>query len=229
MSNLRYTVIPQGGRHLGPDPCTSAGNDRRLHRPGAEDRPAKLPLMIADRRAPELHRLLLLVAFRSVAVMIKAAVMNLLSVAPRTAWSRWCCRAAGPDIWSASTPHAAARVRAGADVRGAVRTLDGLRGVPGQPDPGALARHRRRRRGGPGGPRPRTGARSPRQRPLDGGRVLQLRPDRRPVVKEFGIGLASAILLDATVVRCMLVPSVMQLLGAATGTCRGGSAASSRE
>ena len=34
-----------------------------------------------------------------------------------------------------------------------------------------------------------------------------------PVVKEFGIGLAVAIALDATVVRCMLVPSVMELLG----------------
>ncbi len=34
-----------------------------------------------------------------------------------------------------------------------------------------------------------------------------------PVVKQFGIGLAVAIALDATVVRCMLVPSVMELLG----------------
>jgi RND superfamily putative drug exporter len=33
------------------------------------------------------------------------------------------------------------------------------------------------------------------------------------VVKEFGIGLASAILLDATVVRLVLVPSLMQLAG----------------
>jgi putative drug exporter of the RND superfamily len=30
----------------------------------------------------------------------------------------------------------------------------------------------------------------------------------------FGIGLAAAILLDATVVRMVLVPAVMQLLGA---------------
>jgi putative drug exporter of the RND superfamily len=34
-----------------------------------------------------------------------------------------------------------------------------------------------------------------------------------PVVKEFGIGLAAAIALDATVVRLLLVPSVMELLG----------------
>jgi len=34
-----------------------------------------------------------------------------------------------------------------------------------------------------------------------------------PVVKEFGIGLAVAIAIDATLVRCLLVPAVMTLLG----------------
>jgi RND superfamily putative drug exporter len=33
------------------------------------------------------------------------------------------------------------------------------------------------------------------------------------VVKEFGLGLATAIFIDATVVRLVLVPSIMQLLG----------------
>jgi RND superfamily putative drug exporter len=32
-------------------------------------------------------------------------------------------------------------------------------------------------------------------------------------VKEFGIGLAAAIFLDATVVRLILVPALMQLAG----------------
>jgi RND superfamily putative drug exporter len=36
------------------------------------------------------------------------------------------------------------------------------------------------------------------------------------VIKEFGIGLATAIFLDATLVRLILVPSIMQLLGDAT-------------
>jgi RND superfamily putative drug exporter len=36
-----------------------------------------------------------------------------------------------------------------------------------------------------------------------------------PVVKEFGVGLAAAIAIDATVVRCLLVPAVMTLLGKA--------------
>ncbi|MBW8059698.1 MAG: MMPL family transporter [Solirubrobacterales bacterium] len=37
--------------------------------------------------------------------------------------------------------------------------------------------------------------------------------DGNPVVKEFGVGLAVAIAIDATLVRCLLVPAVMVLLG----------------
>jgi RND superfamily putative drug exporter len=34
-----------------------------------------------------------------------------------------------------------------------------------------------------------------------------------PTVKEFGVGLAVAVAIDATIVRCLLVPAVMVLLG----------------
>ena len=34
-----------------------------------------------------------------------------------------------------------------------------------------------------------------------------------PTVKQFGVGLAVAVLLDATVVRCLLVPALMILMG----------------
>jgi RND superfamily putative drug exporter len=34
-----------------------------------------------------------------------------------------------------------------------------------------------------------------------------------PVVKEFGVGLAVAIAIDATLVRCLLVPAIMVLAG----------------
>jgi RND superfamily putative drug exporter len=34
-----------------------------------------------------------------------------------------------------------------------------------------------------------------------------------PVVKEFGVGLAVAIAIDSTIVRCLLVPAIMVLLG----------------
>jgi RND superfamily putative drug exporter len=33
------------------------------------------------------------------------------------------------------------------------------------------------------------------------------------VIKEFGIGLATAIFVDATIVRLVLVPATMELLG----------------
>ena len=40
--------------------------------------------------------------------------------------------------------------------------------------------------------------------------------DGDPVVKQFGVGLAVAIAIDATIVRCLLVPAVMTLLGKAS-------------
>jgi RND superfamily putative drug exporter len=37
-----------------------------------------------------------------------------------------------------------------------------------------------------------------------------------PVVKQFGVGLAVAIAIDATLVRCLLVPAIMVKLGDAS-------------
>jgi RND superfamily putative drug exporter len=34
-----------------------------------------------------------------------------------------------------------------------------------------------------------------------------------PTVKQFGVGLAVAVILDATVVRCLLVPALMIMMG----------------
>ncbi len=34
-----------------------------------------------------------------------------------------------------------------------------------------------------------------------------------PTVKQFGVGLAVAVILDATVVRCLLVPALMLMMG----------------
>jgi RND superfamily putative drug exporter len=39
-----------------------------------------------------------------------------------------------------------------------------------------------------------------------------LSPDR--MLQQFGLGLAVAVLLDAVVIRCLVLPAVMQLLGA---------------
>jgi RND superfamily putative drug exporter len=35
-------------------------------------------------------------------------------------------------------------------------------------------------------------------------------------IKEFGFGLAAAVFLDALVVRCVLLPAVLEVLGSAT-------------
>ena len=45
----------------------------------------------------------------------------------------------------------------------------------------------------------------------DEGAVTALEPDR--VLKMVGVGLATAILFDATIVRMVLVPATMELLG----------------
>jgi RND superfamily putative drug exporter len=41
--------------------------------------------------------------------------------------------------------------------------------------------------------------------------AFALGPDR--VIKEFGLGLAAAVLLDAVAIRCLLVPAIMELAG----------------
>ena len=48
------------------------------------------------------------------------------------------------------------------------------------------------------------------------------------VIKMFGLGLASAVFLDATLVRMLLVPATMELLGARNWWLPTGSTASSR-
>ena len=43
------------------------------------------------------------------------------------------------------------------------------------------------------------------------------------LLKQMGVGLAAAVLIDATIIRAVLLPATMKLLGDATGTCRSGS------
>ncbi len=40
------------------------------------------------------------------------------------------------------------------------------------------------------------------------------------IIKQFGIGLAGAIIIDAFIVRTVLVPALMHLFGRPTGGCR---------
>jgi RND superfamily putative drug exporter len=41
--------------------------------------------------------------------------------------------------------------------------------------------------------------------------AFMLSPDR--MLREFGLGLAAAVLLDALVIRCLIVPAAMRLMG----------------
>ena len=43
------------------------------------------------------------------------------------------------------------------------------------------------------------------------------------VIKEFGLSLASAVFLDAVVVRCLLLPAVLDILGSTTWSIPAGS------
>ena len=45
------------------------------------------------------------------------------------------------------------------------------------------------------------------------GVFLAFVPNNDPTIKMFGVGLAVAIAVDATVVRCLLVPATMAVLG----------------
>ena len=74
---------------------------------------------------------------------------------------------------------------------------------------------------GVGGRRPgRDGAGHHRRRRDHGRRVRQLPARADRVINLFGLGLAVAVLLDATIVRMLLVPATMELLGDRTGGCR---------
>ncbi len=42
------------------------------------------------------------------------------------------------------------------------------------------------------------------------------------VIKEFGLALASAVFLDAIIVRCLLLPAVLNILGDVTWTIPAG-------
>ena len=137
----------------------------------------KLPLQILVVIA--LSFVLLILAFRTVVIPAQAAVMNLLSIGASygvlTAVFQygWLSRRDRPGRTGADR-----LLRAAVHVRGAVRTVDGLRGVPRQPDRGARARGR----GQPQLGRLRAGherARDHRGGADHGVRVRQLRAQRR--------------------------------------------------
>ena len=158
--------------------------------------------------------LLLMRAFRSLLLPLKAVLLNLLSVGASYGMLvlvfRW---GVGARADRARTSDAAGR---GLDpdlpVRDALRPLDGLRGVPRHTDARGVGRgadnatavaHGLERTG-----RIVTAAAVIMCAAFSGfvaGRIVGL--------QQFGVGLAVAIFVDATIVRSLLVPSLMALFG----------------
>jgi RND superfamily putative drug exporter len=148
VNTLRDRVLPGASEgtgvtvHVGGVTATSIDSSDNIAK--------RLPLLIGG--VVLLSMLLLVASFRSIAVAVKAAVMNLLSVAAAygvvalVLQGGWVGQLIGID-----TPTPLPAFVPGADVRGAVRPVDGLRGVPGQPHAGGLAAHPRQRAGILGG------------------------------------------------------------------------------
>ena len=156
--------------------------------------------------------LLLMMVFRSLLVPLKAVIMNVLSIAAAygvvVAIFQW-------GWGSSAVRHRAGAhraVRADDDVRHRVRAVDGLRGLPAVPGQGGVRPHRRREAVGRRRPR-RDGPRHHRRGRDHDRRVRRFLLEDDRVIKLFGVGLAVAVLLDATLVRMLLVPATMELLG----------------
>ena len=174
----------------------------------------KLPSVIAI--VVFLSFLLLLIAFRSIVVPLTAGLMNLLSVAAAYGVLTLVFQKGfGTSVIGLDQLGPDRQLRAAAHVRDPVRALDGLRGLPADPHPRAL-----------GGDRattaPRSSTASPQGRLITSAALImvsvfcELHPvNGDPTVKQFGVGLAVAVAIDATVVRCLLVPAVMEICGKA--------------
>ena len=209
VENLRETTIPQALK--GTEASSYVGGQTAGYIDLATQIADKLPLMIAIVVA--LSFVVLLVAFRSLLVPLKAAAMNLISVAAAygivTAVFQlgWGVSLVGLD-------HAIPIVSFVPLLMFAI-----LFGLSMDYEVFLLTQMREHFK--------QTG--DERQAVVEGlantGRVITsaaaimvcvftsfvLNGD--PVVKEFGVGLAVAIAIDSTLVRCLLVPAVMVLLG----------------
>jgi len=209
VNDLRDTVIPQA---VGSSGLTVyVGGQTAGYIDLAEKIGAKLPLMIAI--VVLLSFFVLMLAFHSVVIPIKAAVMNLLSVGAAYGVVTFIFQE-GHGIGLVGLPHAIPIVSYAPLLMFAI--LFGL-SMDYEVFLVSQIQERYHATGDAGEAVVEGLART--------GRVITsaalvmvfvfssfvLNGD--PVVKQFGIGLAVAIALDATVVRCMLVPSVMEVLG----------------
>ena len=212
VNHLRSTTIPQATK--GTDMTAHVGGQTAGYIDLAERISAKLPAMIAI--VVGLSFIVLMLAFRSLVVPAKAAIMNLLSVGAAygvvTAVFQWGWGAGligleGSIPIVSFVPLLMFAILFGLSMDYEVFLLT------------QMQEHYRE-------------SKRPTRAVIEGlantGRVITsaalimvcvftsfvLNGD--PVVKEFGVGLAVAIAIDATLVRCLLVPAVMTLLGKAS-------------
>jgi RND superfamily putative drug exporter len=209
VENLRETVIPEALK--GTNASSYVGGQTAGYIDLATQISDKLPLMIAIVVA--LSFIVLLVAFRSLLVPIKAAVMNLLSVAAaygvvtavfQLGWGSSLIGLDHPIPIVSFVPLLMFAILFGLSMDYEVFLLTQTRehfeeyGDEKRAVVEGLA---------------------------NTGRVITSAAaimvcvftsfvlSGNPVVKEFGVGLAVAIAIDSTIVRCLLVPAVMVLLG----------------
>ena len=209
VSTLRDDVLPDATAngdltvHVGGVTATSIDSTHNIAK--------RIPLLIGG--VVLLSMLLLLVAFRSVAVMIKAAVMNLLSVAAaygvvalvlQGGWAGQLVGIDTPTPLPAFVPVLMFAVLFGLSMDYEVFLVSRMREA---------------------WLRTRDNDRAILEGLAGTGRVITAAaaimvavfaafiPSPDVVLKVIGVGMASAIFIDATVVRMLLVPSVMHLLG----------------
>ncbi len=208
VNHLRDSVIPKAV--AGTDLTAYVGGQTAGYIDLAEKIGAKLPLMIAI--VVLLSFVVLMVAFRSVLIPVKAAVMNLLSVGAAYGIVTFVFQE-GHGIGLVGLPHAIPIVSFAPLLMFAI-----LFGLSMDYEVFLVSQIQEHYHA----------SGNAREAVVEGlastGRVITsaalvmvfvfssfvLNGD--PVVKEFGVGLAVAIALDATIVRCVLVPAVMEVL-----------------
>ena len=156
--------------------------------------------------------LLLLVAFRSIVVPLKAIVLNLLSVGAAYGVLVLVFQHTGPSRSSASLERLDHLLAPALPLRRPLRPLDGLPRLHPQPGP----RGGRRRHGHDAAVRygitVTAGVVTSAALVMVG--VFSLFGTLSSLeIKQAGVGLAAAVLIDATIIRAVLLPATMKLLG----------------
>ena len=209
------TACAQAGARRGPrrawrdvEVGGATARGRGLPRPG-------LGLDVEDHRSScwRFCYLVLILLLRSLLLPLKAVLMNLLSVGAaygvlvavfQWGWLDGFLGFESLGYINTMTPPLLAGDR--------LRPLDGLRGLPALADPRAL-----RRTATPAAPSPRGSPRSAAT--ISCAALIMVAVfavfvvTGVPSIKEIGLGIAVAIALDATLVRLVLVPATMEIMG----------------